>query len=297
MTRSYDFETLDVFTRQRFGGNPLAVVHGAEGLSDLEMQTISAEFNLSETIFLLPPKDRANTAAVRIFNRTHEMAFAGHPTIGAAVAIARRKVDSGAAVIKLEAPAGLVQAALEHDQDGVAVGAVIQAPQPLSQGAIIPPDVIAACAGLTVADVITTSHSPMVVSMGVTFVVAEVRADALARCAIDLNSFRTAVAARPQLGGRFSLHLYARNGKELRARMFAPLAGTLEDPATGSANGPLGALLLQLSDAIEATFDIRQGVEMGRPSELWVRAYRAGDGVRAEIGGSCVSVMRGQLEV
>jgi trans-2,3-dihydro-3-hydroxyanthranilate isomerase len=297
LSRSYEFETFDVFTRRRFGGNPLAVVHDALGLSDREMQTIAAEFNLSETIFLLPPTRAANDASVRIFNRTHEMPFAGHPTIGAAVALARRRPNCQAKVINLEAPAGVVSARLEHAEDGLAYGAEILAPQPLSTTDTFDPKEIAACAGLQRDDIITSAHLPCLVSMGVTFVVAEVREDALGRSAPNVAAFRAAVDARPHLKGRFSLHLYVRDGRRLRARMFAPLAGTQEDPATGSANGPLAALLLQVSGDEEATFDIRQGVEMGRPSELRVRAYRAPDGIRAEISGGCVQVMRGQILV
>lgn len=297
LARTYDFETLDVFTRRRFGGNPLAVVHDAVGLSAAEMQTVAAEFNYSETIFLLPPTAPENTAAVRIFNRTHEMPFAGHPTVGGAVALAGRAGGRVPAVVRLEAPAGVVAATLEVDADGSARGATVVAPQVLSCGEIVPANVVAACAGLSPEEVLTTAHPPTVVSMGSTFVVAEVTDEALCRCATNLEAFRAAVAARPGLGGRFSLHLYARDRQQLRARMFAPLAGTPEDPATGSANGPLGALLLQLSDFSEATFDIRQGVEMGRPSELRVRAYRGAGGIHAEIGGGCVPVTRGRIDI
>lgn len=296
MARSYEYVTLDVFTRRRFEGNPLAVVFQAEGLTPEEMQRIAAEFNFSETIFLLPPEDRSHSARVRILNRTHELPFAGHPTIGAAVALARRLRDHEG-VIRLEAPAGLVEARLVRDPDGVAIGAVVAAPQPLSLGGEVPVTVVAACAGLQARDIVIDNHPPMVASVGSPYVIAEVTEAALVRCAIDVAAFRTAVDARPDMNGRLSLLLYAREGRRLHARMFAPLAGTFEDPATGSANGPLGALLLSLTGEAEADYSVRQGVEMGRPSELRVRARRTADGIRADIAGDCVFVMRGRIDI
>lgn len=296
MTRRLAYETLDVFTRRRFAGNPLAVVHDAEGLTLAEMQTLAAEFNYSETVFLGPPADPANTAAARIFNRTHEMPFAGHPSIGAAVALARlgRARDGQ---VRLEVPAGLVKAVILEDDEGLAIGAAIVAPQPLSLGEILDPADIAACLGLPADQLLTAAHPPRVASMGVTFVLAELAAEALARCAPDPAAFRRTVVRHPALNGRLSLHAYVREDERLRARMFAPLAGTSEDPATGSANGPLGGLLLSLSGADKARFTVTQGVEMGRPSELLIKAWREGSEIRAEIAGHCASVMRGEVLV
>lgn len=300
MTRTLNYETLDVFARARFEGNPLAVVHDAEGLTTAQMQTLAAEFNYSETVFLAPPADPANTAGVRIFNRTHEMPFAGHPSIGAAYALAKRGLAPGGEA-RLEVPAGLVAARILTGADGQPEGAAVVAPQPLQLGEILSAAEIAACLGLEPQDVLTAAHPPRVVSMGVTFVLAQLRPQALGRCATDPAAFRRAAADHPALQGRLSLHAYVRDGETgpdgelLRARMFAPLAGTHEDPATGSANGPLGGLLLSLSKAPEARFVVMQGVEMGRPSELRVRAWREASGVRAEIAGRCEPVMRGEL--
>src|SRR5687768_14917242 len=105
--RSYSFMTVDVFTEHRFGGNPLAVFPDARGLSDAEMQALAAEFNLSETTFVLPPADPANSARVRIFNRAHEMAFAGHPNVGTGYVLAQQGRDKGG-VLRFEELAGLV---------------------------------------------------------------------------------------------------------------------------------------------------------------------------------------------
>lgn len=293
--RRYSFETLDVFTRKRFGGNPLAVVHTAEGLTDAEMQTLAAEFNLSETIFLKAPADPANTAAVRIFNRSHEMPFAGHPTVGAAVALARRGAAGG--TVRLEAPAGLVVARITRDEAGAPAAAAVRAPQSLTLGQEVLREEIARCLGLMAKDIVTANHRPHLASMGETFVLAELAPDAMSRCIPDLAAYREVVARYPDFTGRLSIHAYARSTGALRARMFAPLAGTWEDPATGSANGPLGGLLLSLSGADSETFQIGQGVETGRPSHVTVRAWREAGAIHAEIGGGAVPVMQGEIRL
>lgn len=289
---AYAFETVDVFTERRFGGNPLAVFTDARGLTQQQMQALAFEFNLSETTFILPPENPENTARVRIFNRTAEMTFAGHPSIGTAYVLAR----SGAAPgdqLRLEVPAGIVAVSLEREGNEV-IGGRITAPQPLSTGVELPPEIIAACAGLDVDDVITATHNPITATGGVPFVLAEVRHDALARCAPDITAFRQAIAAGLSTEGRFSLFVYARDGQNVRARMFAPAAGTWEDPATGSASATLAALLLRCSTANENAFAIRQGEEMGRPSLLNVSASRRSGEITATVAGRCVPVMRGE---
>jgi trans-2,3-dihydro-3-hydroxyanthranilate isomerase len=283
--RRYEFVTVDVFTDRRFGGNPLAVFPDARGMTGAEMQALAAEFNLSETTFVLPPSDPANTAQVRIFTRTREMPFAGHPNVGTGFVLADRAVDG---VLRFEEIAGLVEVRL---QDG---GATIAAPQPLTLGAEFPAATIALCAGLEPWEVVTARHAPVLASVGNPFVLAEVEPAALGRAAPDFAAFRAALAAAPVLEGRLSIYLYARDGAGVRARMFAPLGGTIEDAATGSAATPLAALLLHLSGADQGAWDITQGVEMGRPSLLRTTARRTPDGIRATVGGGCVPVLRGE---
>ncbi|HEX2554558.1 MAG TPA: PhzF family phenazine biosynthesis protein [Microvirga sp.] len=294
--RSYPFVTVDVFTERRFGGNPLAVVLEAEGLSDAEMQALAAEFNYSETTFVLPPRDPRHTAQVRIFNRTHEMPFAGHPNVGTAYVLAKAGRDRDG-VMLFEEMAGLVEVQVRRDGAGAVTGATIAAPQPLSLGPELPADAVAACAGLEEADVLVSGHRPVEASVGVTFVLAEVAGDALARAAPQRDRFRDLADATPSLRGRLSLFLYARDGERIRARMFAPLAGTHEDPATGSANAALAALLLSLEGGDSRDFTVVQGVEMGRPSTLHLTAHRAADGFRARVSGTCVPVFRGEALV
>lgn len=295
--RTYSFVTVDVFTSTRFGGNPLAVFPDASGMSDAEMQSLAAEFNLSETTFVLPPDDPAHTARVRIFTRTREMPFAGHPNVGTAYVLAQQGRDRNGKLL-FEELAGLVEIDVERDGSGAPIGATIAAPQPLSLGPDLPLEAIAACASLTPADIRVGAHTPVGASLGNPFVIAEVEPAALSRATPDFPSFRRIVEQTPALNGRLGLYLYAHAGEgSVQARMFAPLGGTIEDPATGSAAGPLGALLLSLSDAPELRLDIHQGVAMGRPSLLRVVARRGADGIRATIAGQCVPVLRGEAQL
>jgi trans-2,3-dihydro-3-hydroxyanthranilate isomerase len=296
MSRRFPFVTVDVFTDTRFGGNPLAVFTDARGLSDAEMQQLAAEMNYSETTFVLPPLDPSNTARVRIFNRTQEMPFAGHPNVGTGCVLAAMGRDRDG-VLRFEEIAGLVEVRVERDDQGALRGAHIAAPQPLSVGAELPADAIAACAGLAPSDLVLTRHRPRIASVGLPFCVVEVTPQALARAAPNLAAFQ-GLAGDAGMADRLSLHLHCHAEDEaphrLRARMFAPISGTWEDPATGSANAALAALLLSLSDQHSATFEITQGVEMGRPSLLHAAATRRDDGIRATVGGGCIVVLRGE---
>ena len=289
----YSYETVDVFTDRPFGGNPLAVFTDARGLSDAQMQALAAEMNYSETTFVLPADDPAYDARVRIFHRTAEMPFAGHPNVGTAYVLARLGRGRGD-VLRFEQKAGPVEIAVERDSAGAVTGATIAAPQPLSLGLELPADAIARCVGLSAGSVVTAAHEPVNASLGVRFVLAQVEADALARAVPDLNAYRDLSRAQPALEGRLSLFLYVRDGNLIRARMFAPLAGTWEDPATGSASATLGALLLTLDGTDTSAFTITQGVEMGRPSLLHVTSWRAADGARSRVGGHCVPMFRGE---
>ena len=146
--RTYPFVTVDVFTATRFGGNPLAVFPDARGLSDAQMQALANEFNLSETTFVLPPENPANTARVRIFTRTAEMPFAGHPNVGTGYVLAQMGRDTGG-VLLFEELAGLVEVRVARDDHGAVTGATIAAPQPLSLGLELPVEAVAACGRTT----------------------------------------------------------------------------------------------------------------------------------------------------
>src|SRR3954463_12920673 len=157
------FQTVDVFTADQFSGNPLAVVLNAEGLSSEQMQSIAAEFNLAETTFVLPPKDAANTAHVRIFTPRGEMPFAGHPNVGTAFVLARAGTSYGREIaggrVLFEEKAGLVAIPLLHDGAAV-VGARLASPQPLTVGAEIAVELIASACGVAVDAIETKNHRP-----------------------------------------------------------------------------------------------------------------------------------------
>jgi trans-2,3-dihydro-3-hydroxyanthranilate isomerase len=188
---------------------------------------------------------------------------------------------------------------LHRSPDGAVTGATLTAPVPLTIGANIAPEIAAACASLLPSDF---PGVPVVAGVGVNQVFAEVtdRA-ALARASPDPSAFREAKSRVPAIGDHFALHLYVRDPghpSRIRARMFAPLLGVPEDPATGSANASLAALLVARSGDAEGAFEIEQGVEMGRPSLLRAAAWREPDGsVRARIGGNCVTMLRGSIEL
>ena len=293
---AYEFVTVDVFTEQRFGGNPLAVFWDAQGMSDGDMQLLAREFNLSETSFVLPPENPAHTARVRIFTPDYEMPFAGHPNVGTGYVLAQMERDK-AGVLLFEELAGLVEVTVERRADGGIAATTIVAPQPLKLGATLPPNLIAACIGLDEADIVLTAHPPVLASVGTFFVLVAVTAEALSRATPEPAAFRQAIDLLPVLEGKLAIYLYTPGTGNIRTRMFAPLGGSWEDPATGSAATPLAALLLSHTEDASSRHDILQGVEMGRPSLLRTSAYRTPAGIRASVGGTCVPVLRGSAQL
>src|SRR6201747_759066 len=192
------FETVDVFTADRFSGNPLAVVLNAEGLSTEQMQSIAGEFNLAEATFVLPPKDSAHTAEVRIFTPRAEMPFAGHPNIGTAFVLARAGTSYGRAIpqdrVIFEEKAGLVPISLLKDRTSI-VGARLASPQPLAVGDEVPVEAVASAWGIAADDVETRNHPPCIASCGVGFILAELKsATALASAMPHIDVFRRDIA-------------------------------------------------------------------------------------------------------
>jgi trans-2,3-dihydro-3-hydroxyanthranilate isomerase len=298
----FEFVTVDVFTDRRFGGNPLAVLPNAEGLTGEQMQAVAKEFNLSETTFVLPPKDAAHTAEVRIFTPQFELPFAGHPNVGTGFVVATRGSVNGRAVgdpLLFEEKAGLVPIEVLRD-DGAIAGARLTAPQPLARGGDVAVDIIAAACSITPDDIETRHHAPCIASCGVRFMFAEVKTrGALGRARPRANIF----AQHFPVDGTTGIHLYLRDGADgidIRTRMFAPLHGVPEDPATGSANVALVGLLASLRPESDLSLRVRiaQGVEMGRPSLLDASAKkRAGAVIETRIGGRCIPVMVGTISI
>lgn len=298
------YTVVDVFTPDRFAGNPLAVVTEADGLDAATMQAIAREFNFSETTFVLAPQDPENTARVRIFTPTEEVPFAGHPNVGTGFVLGAQSMLFGRPVgnvLRFEEAAGLVEVALSRDS-GAVTGASIRAPQALQRHGEVPSETVAGCVGLPTEAVRTARHAPTIASVGLAFVVAEVvDADALGRALPDTAAFRKAQEETPLPDGPFCIYLYAVDAaakNRVRARMFAPLSNIPEDPATGSAAGALGALLSDLRPQkdLSVTLEVLQGVEMGRPSRIEVETTKAGGSVtEVNIGGPCVRVMTGEI--
>jgi len=299
MARSYEFLTIDVFTDRPFSGNPLAVFPDARGMTKRQMQQIAREFNYAESTFVLPPKHKSHTARVRIFTPKDEIPFAGHPNVGTAFALVLSPRYKRARTLLFEEGAGLVPVDLLRDSRGRVTGAMLTAPRPLSVSEKIPADTVASCLGLEAGAIVTARHQPVIASVGLPFAIAEIAEGALARIRPDLKAFEDAAARHPTRSLRFSIFVYARStDTSMRARMFAPLSGVPEDPATGSANCALVGLLAQLSPAknLDLRLDVRQGVEMGRASRLMdIAEKRDGIVTRIRVGGRCTLVLRGRV--
>ncbi len=279
------FFWLDVFTRHPFTGNGLVVFPDAQELSDAEMQAIARETNQSETSFVLPPTADGATYRVRIFTPAQELPFAGHPTLGTAFAL----VSSGRlpwGELVQESPSGLTHVFVSPDK------VVLQAPPPRILG-----EVDAARVSRAVGAPVL---HPTLVESGIRHLVAHVPDPA------DLAAARPDTAALVQLSeelgctGAFLFSLQDAGNAYLRARLFAPLYGITEDPATGSAGAPLGAYLHRhgLLPGSASSFWYEQGVEMGRPSRLWLEvAGNADGGVRVAVGGQVTMVGEGEYRL
>jgi trans-2,3-dihydro-3-hydroxyanthranilate isomerase len=295
----YRYYTCDVFTETRFGGNPLAVLPQATGLSAQQMQQIAREFNFSETTFVFPAKAAGHTRHVRIFTPAREIPFAGHPNVGTAFVLASigelGEIKSSLTVT-FEEESGLVPVTI-LESGGKIASCELTAPQSLSFGKTLPVEVVAAAISVDSKQVVTRTHCPQVASVGLPFIMVELKdRSVLEHARISMDGFE-ALAAHDVMP---DVYLYTRvtDGFDIRARMFGPLSGVPEDPATGSANCALAGLLAHYSQQPDGSFSwlIAQGVEMGRPSTLIARAEKK-DGVvqTTWIGGATVLVSEGVL--
>jgi trans-2,3-dihydro-3-hydroxyanthranilate isomerase len=291
------FVTLDVFTDQRFAGNPLAVVLDAEGLVDATLQAIAREFNLSETVFVLAPSLAGPRARLRIFTPLSELAFAGHPTVGTAALLARLDGGSQAREFLLEEGVGPVHCTVEPvDEDHA--HARFELPRvPTALGPVAAPERVAAALGLSPTDIGCEDFAPTRWTAGVPTTFVPVRGLAQIRsCRVDLGLWD---AVDPP-GVAF---VFCREsidpGHAFHARMFAPSLGVPEDPATGSAVAAFAGVLSQFAcpgDG-EHVYVIEQGYEMGRPSLITLFVtVRDRQLSRVAIGGQVVVVSEGTVE-
>jgi trans-2,3-dihydro-3-hydroxyanthranilate isomerase len=303
------FVTCDVFTDRPFTGNPLLVVPDARGLTAAQMQAVAREINYSESTFVLPAQNPAHAYLQRTFVPVKEIPYAGHPTVGTAVVMAAlgkvASVASGAldGVVPITIEVGFGPLALELLKKDGRVGRVrMQQGRPEWREPVTGDDVkgqIAAALGVPF-DALHPELPPQAVGTGNTFLMVPLASAAAVSSA--LADTRMLNHIEKELGV-LGLFFFAFSEDRIRARMFAPGAGVPEDPATGSAAGPIG-VYLALHGAVpggvadgRGRFAIDQGVEMGRPSELDVTVLLDGglpSGVRVE--GSAVLMMRGEID-
>jgi trans-2,3-dihydro-3-hydroxyanthranilate isomerase len=296
----YRYYLCDTFTDTRFGGNQLAILPEAEGLSDDQMQAIAREFNLTETTFVFP-SEAGHHRKVRIFTPTTEVPFAGHPHIGTAftLATAGEFGEIGSTIqVYFEGISGVVPLSISRFGDKPFT-CRLAAPEKLWLGAAVAPEILAAAVSLDPADIVTINHPPREASVGLPFLFAELKnRNALKRAEINMKKLHS-LAAR---GLTADIHLYVHSVDDfdIRARVFAPLDGVPEDPATGSANCALAGILAHYDEEADGMYQwhIAQGVEMGRPSVLNAAAEKEnGAVVTTTIGGACVMVAEGSIEV
>jgi len=306
--QSLTFNTVDVFTTRPFSGNSLAIVHQADALTDQQMQLMAREFNLSETIFIQSASDANNTAKVRIYTPVDEIPFAGHPTIGCAIYLAEQLHIHDAdfkTEIRLEEVAGLVPVHVERKQGQISAQLTAPViPTPVAKAELhtatkLDAATAAMAIGVPVADIETDKAEPMSHSGGPTFLFISLNNhQALSQmCVVE-----PACSQLTHAHGATGLYVYYLNEstKEIDARMFAPAFGVPEDPATGSATAIL-ASHLQIANQLtegENQFTIKQGYDMGRPSDLLLDIDLENNAIKTvKVSGSSTNISSGKIRV
>jgi len=280
--RTFRYVVADVFTDRPLAGNQLAVFTDARGLGDDEMQSLAREMNFSESVFVLPPESDGHVL-MRIFTPAAEVPFAGHPTLGTAFALAGPlQVEE----IRLETLSGVVPVALEREGDRIVFGRM---KQPLPTWRPFE-DEAKLLAGLE----LERSELPVeLYDNGMHHVYVGLRSvEEVAALKPDLSAFSDAPAV-------LGINCFAGEGSRWKTRMFSPSGGFMEDPATGSAAGPLAVHLARHEQiGFGEEIEISQGAEVGRPSTLFARADGSAEQLeRVEVGGSAVIVSRGEFRL
>ncbi|HSC07362.1 MAG TPA: PhzF family phenazine biosynthesis protein [Steroidobacteraceae bacterium] len=301
MSRGLKFHTLDVFTERRFGGNPLAVFTDGADLPGEVMQQIAREMNLSETVFVMPPRDRQALCRLRIFQPAKELPFAGHPTVGSGYLLARLgrvPLRDGRVTIQLEEEVGLVPVSIESRGGMPGFVQLTAAALPSFRDPPADRATLAAMLRLSADDLLDDAQG---VSCGLPHLFVPVRDRAvLARADIDVALWRAT------LGGYWAqqVFIFCRDpelpGSSIRARMYAPESGITEDPATGSACAALGGYLGARAPESDGTLRwvVEQGFEMGRPSLLHLEIDKSAGRITAvRVGGHSVLVSEGTLQI
>jgi len=303
--RRLKFYQADVFTDVAFGGNPVAVIPDAEGLTDLELQQVAREMNLSETVFVFPPSDPAAVVKIRIFTPTQEIPFAGHPVIGTFFVLGmttRLELREPLTRVLQECNLGLFPVEL-HTRNGTILRVVMSQPKPQFLDVVDNRDdlfSIAKALGVAKEQITDTRRPVQVVSTGLPVMIVPMRTLTAVRSIIPDVS---AVAALCQQYGANGMMVYSTMTVEqqstVHTRMFAPLIGIIEDPATGSASGALGAYLVQ-NGVVEVgpmtEIIAEQGYEIERPSRILIQVESEDDVIQeVKVGGQAVMVVEGTL--
>ena len=300
-----DFHTLDVFTERRFAGNPLAVVHGADGLDTSAMQAIAREFNLSETVFLQKADNPAHSAKIRIFTPAAELPFAGHPTVGTAILLAELRMGSALgdndSLVVLEENIGTVRVGVRLRQ-GQPAYAEFDAPMlPEDNGVPANLELLASAIGLEPSELGFANHKPTQYSAGSSVTFLPVRSlAAVARATVHTARWTEAFANSKSR----MVYVYCRetiaSSSSFHARAFAPALGVVEDPATGSAAAAFAGAVHHFDGLRDGHHKriIEQGFEMGRPSHIELgMEVNGGKLTSVRIGGSAVRVTSGRLSI
>lgn len=303
--RTLKFYQADVFTGVPFGGNPVAVFPNAQGLNDFELQQIAREMNLSETVFVFPPTDQAAVVRLRIFTPTQEIPFAGHPVLGTFYVLAQLgliAVTDGVTRVMQECNIGLFPVEI-HAREGEVIRVVMTQPKPLFLGSVEETEDlfhIAKTLGLPKYQIVDTKAPVMVVSTGLPVVIVPVRALTAVR---SIEPDAAAIVEMCERFGTNGILVYTMMTVEDQAtvhtRMFAPAIGILEDPATGSASGAMGAYLVHnglVEVGLLTEIIVEQGYEIGRPSRILVQVESDDDAIQTvKVGGQVVMVVEGTL--
>ncbi|WP_447602703.1 PhzF family phenazine biosynthesis protein [Nitrospira sp. Nam80] len=303
--RAVQFYQADVFTDVPFGGNPVAVIPDAAGLTDLELQQIAREMNLSETVFVFPPSDPAAVVKIRIFTPTQEIPFAGHPVIGTFFVLGTLKrlgLREPVTRVLQECNLGLFPVDI-YAKDGNVTRVVMSQPEPQFLDIVESREdlfSLARALGMTRQQITETRWPVQVVSTGLPVMIVPVRTLTAVRSIVPDIS---AIAELCRQYGANGIMAFSTMTVEQQAtvhtRMFAPLIGIVEDPATGSASGALGAYLLQhgvVEVAPMTEIIAEQGYEIERPSRILIQVESEDDTIQAvKVGGEAVMVLEGTL--
>jgi trans-2,3-dihydro-3-hydroxyanthranilate isomerase len=304
----YAFHTVDVFTDRLHGGNPLAVVPDARGLSDAQMQAITREFNYSETVFVFPPRDPGHTRRVRIFTPGSELPFAGHPTVGCAFVLASIgdiPIDGAETRIVLEEGVGPVPVLIRSANGKPVFSQLTSAKLPEINDPPPPPETLCEILSLEPSHIVADDMiEPEAVSCGVPYLFIPIKKpEMLSWVKVDTMKWEQALRDywAPEMFV-YSTEEWSNifEGGHIRARMFAPALGIGEDPATGSACAALAGFLALRAETRDGTlrWTVDQGVEMGRPSRLELEVdLKRGQLAAIRVGGSSVLVSSGTLHL